>query len=451
MRIAIIGTGYVGLVTGTCFSEMGNNVICVDSNRKKIKKLKSGITPIFEPGLSDMIRNNAAKGNLNFTTNTKSAVEKSDLILIAVGTPQGEDGSADLQYVLEVAKDIGKYLGHPAIIIDKSTVPVGTADKVRKVIAGELKKRKRKIRFDVVSNPEFLKEGAAISDFMKPDRVVVGVEKKESIEIMKELYAPFTRNYERLVIMDIRSAEVTKYAANAMLATRISFMNELARLCEKVGADINMVRQGMGSDQRIGHHFLYAGCGYGGSCFPKDIQALIRTGNDHGEEMHIITATEEANQRQKKILVEKIVKRFGENLKGKKFALWGLSFKPETDDMRYAPSIVITEELIKRGARVCTYDPKAHEEAKNCYLKNIRGVVYCQNKEATLAKADALIIATEWKEFRSPNFSSMKKRMKRPIIFDGRNIYDCIRMKEYDFEYYPIGVGRKSCNIKHVT
>ena len=391
----MIGTGYVGLVTGTCFSEMGNDVICVDSNPEKIKKLKKGLSPIFEPGLENMIQANLAKKNLFFSTNTKTAIEKSDLIFIAVGTPQGEDGSADLRYVLEVARTIGKNLNHDAIIIDKSTVPVGTADQVRKVIAIELKKRKKDVWFDVISNPEFLKEGAAINDFMKPDRIIIGAEHEKSVKIMQELYAPFVRSHEgEIIVMDIRSAEMTKYAANAMLATRISFMNEMALLCEVTGANINDVRKGIGSDPRIGHPFLYTGCGYGGSCFPKDIQALIKTGEENGIYLKVIKAAEEVNKRQKTIIVEKIIKRFGSDLRGKTFALWGLAFKPETDDMRYAPSIVIIEELTRRGAKIQAYDPAAMDEAKKYNFSHKSQITFVENKEAALHNADALIVVT---------------------------------------------------------
>ena len=439
MNIAVVGTGYVGLVTGTCFSEMGNNVICVDIDKEKIENLKKGIIPIYEPGLEPMVLDNYKKGNLHFTTDIKEALEKSDVVFIAVGTPMSEDGSADLQYVLAVAKDIGKYMTHYMVVVDKSTVPVGTADKVKEVIKNELEKRGVDIDFDVVSNPEFLKEGAAIADFMKPDRVVIGAENEKAMNIMKELYRPFTMNYERFIGMDVRSAELTKYAANAMLATKISFMNEMSQIAEKVGADINMVRHGIGSDSRIGYSFIYPGCGYGGSCFPKDVNALNKIALDAGYEPKIIPAVEEVNKAQKLVLVRKIVDRFGEDLKGKTFAIWGLSFKPETDDMREAPSIIIIKELIKKGAKIKAYDPEAMKDAKEFWLKDVE-VEYAPNKYDALNDADALVLVTEWKEFRSPDFEEMKKRLKNPIIFDGRNQYKKDKMKKLGFEYYQIGV-----------
>jgi len=440
MKISIVGTGYVGLVTGTCFAEMGNSVICVDIDENKIEKLKQGVIPIYEPGLETMVKDNYARGTLSFTTDIKEALEKSDVIFIAVGTPQGEDGSADLQYVLKVAEDIGKYMSHEMIVVDKSTVPVGTADKVKAVIQAELDKRGVQIPFHVVSNPEFLKEGSAIEDFMKPDRVVIGAENEYAMDVMKELYAPFTHNHERFIAMDVRSAEMTKYTANAMLATKISFMNEIANICERVGADVNKVRIGIGSDSRIGYSFIYPGCGYGGSCFPKDVQALNKIAQDAGYEPQIIQAVEAVNRKQKRVLVEKVVKRFGEDLSGKTFAVWGLSFKPETDDMREASSITIINELTKRGAKIKAYDPKAMDEAKSFYLKDNPHVEYTKSKYDALDGADAMLLVTEWKEFRSPDFNEMKQRLKTPIIFDGRNQYNIEKMKKKGFEYYQIGV-----------
>ncbi len=439
MNIAVVGTGYVGLVTGTCFAEMGNNIICVDIDEKKIENLKKGIIPIYEPGLEPMVLENYKKGTLNFTTDIKEALDKSDTVFIAVGTPMSEDGSADLQYVLAVAKDIGKYMTHYMVVVDKSTVPVGTADKVKETIKAELDKRGVDIEFDVVSNPEFLKEGAAIADFMKPDRVVIGAENEKAMDVMKELYRPFTMNHERFIGMDVRSAELTKYAANAMLATKISFMNEMSQIAEKVGADINMVRHGIGSDSRIGYSFIYPGCGYGGSCFPKDVNALNKIALDAGYDPKIIPAVEEVNKDQKLVLVRKIVERFGDDLSGKTVAIWGLSFKPETDDMREAPSIIIIKELIKKGAKIKAYDPEAMKDAKEFWLKDVE-VEYAPSKYDALNDADACVLVTEWKEFRSPDFEEMKKRLKNPIIFDGRNQYNKDKMKKLGFEYYQIGV-----------
>lgn len=442
MRIAIIGTGYVGLVTGTCFSEMGNDVICVDTNQEKINQLKTGVIPIYEPGLAEMVRTNVSKGNLFFTTDIKAALESSELCFIAVGTPMGEDGSADLQYVLAVAETIGKHMNRHLYIVDKSTVPVGTAELVRQTIQKELDKRGVKITFDVISNPEFLKEGNACSDFLKPDRIIVGAETSESIEIMQELYAPFIRSNELFIIMDIKSAELTKYAANAMLATKISFINEMSNICEEVGANINKVRMGIGSDNRIGYSFIHPGCGYGGSCFPKDVQALIHISNHFGYQAKILYAVEDVNARQKHLLVKKIVCVYGEDLTGRSFAVWGLAFKPETDDMRAAPSITIISELTKRGAKIKAYDPKAIDEARNCYLKDNENVIYVNSKYDALDDVDALILVTEWKEFRSPDFLEMAKRVKGRKIFDGRNQYKEKILKNYDFEYYQIGVGK---------
>ncbi len=439
MNIAIVGTGYVGLVTGTCFAQMGNNVICVDIDKDKIEGLKKGIIPIYEPGLDVMIEKNYKSKNINFTTNLKEALEKSTVVFIAVGTPMSEDGSADLQYVLTVAKDIGKYMNDYKVVIDKSTVPVGTADKVRDTIQAELDKREKNINFDVVSNPEFLKEGAAIVDFMKPNRVVIGAESEKAMEIMKELYRPFTLNHERFIGMDTRSAELTKYAANAMLATKISFMNEMSQIAENVGANINMVRRGIGSDNRIGYSFIYPGCGYGGSCFPKDVNALVKIAEDSGYKPKIIPAVEEVNANQKMVLVKKIIARFGEDLKGKTFAIWGLSFKPGTDDMREAPSIVIIKELLKKGAKIKAYDPEAMENSKNFWLKN-QSVEYKKSKYDALDNANGLLLITEWKEFRSPDFDEIKKRLKEAVIFDGRNQYDKNKLENMGFEYFQIGV-----------
>lgn len=441
MKISVVGTGYVGLVTGTCFSVMGNTVICVDSDSEKIEKLKKGIIPIYEPGLDELVVENYKKGNLHFTTDIKEALEKTNVLFIAVGTPMGEDGSADLRHVLDVAQSIGKYMTHDMIVVDKSTVPVGTAEKVKATIVEELKKRKASFKVTVVSNPEFLKEGAAVEDFMRPDRVIIGTDDEQALNVMKELYAPFTHSHERFIAMDIRSAEMTKYAANAMLATKISFMNEIANICERVGADVNMVRIGIGSDHRIGYSFIYPGVGYGGSCFPKDVQALIKTAKDHGYEPKIITAVEEVNARQKLSLVDKVVKRFGDNLSGKVFAIWGLAFKPETDDMREAASITIIKELLKRNAKVKAYDPKATQQAKEFYLKGLQNIEYCDSKYDALNGAEALLLVTEWKEFRSPDFDEIKKRLKNPVIFDGRNQYNMKKLKKDGFEIYQIGVG----------
>ncbi|MEJ5360999.1 MAG: UDP-glucose/GDP-mannose dehydrogenase family protein [Spirochaetota bacterium] len=442
MKISVVGTGYVGLVTGTCFAVMGNTVICVDTDSDKIEKLKKGIIPIYEPGLDELVVENYKKGNLLFTTDIKVALEKTNVMFIAVGTPMGEDGSADLRHVLDVAQSIGKYMTHDMIVVDKSTVPVGTAEKVKATIQEELKKRGVTFKVTVVSNPEFLKEGAAVEDFMRPDRVIIGTDDDEALNVMKELYAPFTHSHERFIAMDIRSAEMTKYAANAMLATKISFMNEIANICEKVGADVNMVRIGIGSDHRIGYSFIYPGVGYGGSCFPKDVQALIKTSRDHGYEPKIITAVEEVNARQKLSLVDKVVKRFGQDLSGKVFAIWGLAFKPETDDMREAASITIIKELLKRNAKIKAYDPKATEQAKGYYLKGLHNIEYCDSKYDALTGAEALLLVTEWKEFRSPDFDEVKKRLKNPVIFDGRNQYNIKKLQKDGFEIYQIGVGK---------
>ncbi len=446
MKLAMVGTGYVGLVSGACFAQMGNSVICVDVDREKIEKLKNGVIPIFEPGLEQMVKENYKKGRLQFTTDINEALKSSDIIFIAVGTPMGEDGSADLRYVLEVAKSIGKGMKKPLIVVNKSTVPVGTAKKVKETIKKELQKRVKsgelesEIEFFVVSNPEFLKEGAAIEDFMKPDRVIIGTDDSKPLEVMKELYRPFTLNHERFISMDIPSAELTKYAANAMLATKISFMNEISQIAKRVGANINSIRHGIGSDSRIGYSFIYAGCGYGGSCFPKDVNALIKIALDAGYKPKIIPAVEEVNREQKLELVRMIEDRFGKDLKGREFAIWGLSFKPQTDDMREAPSIVIINELIKRGAKIRAYDPEAMELAKSFWLKDL-DIEYKESKYDTLNGADAMILITEWKEFRSPDFEEMKQRLKSAIIFDGRNQYNQKMLKKYGFEYYQIGVA----------
>lgn len=439
MKITIIGTGYVGLVTGTCLSEMGNNVYCVDIDENKIENLKKGHVPIYEPGLEELVVRNFEHGNLIFTKNLKDGLDHSDICFIAVGTPVGEDGSADLQYVLEAAQEIGQKMSHDLIVINKSTVPVGTADKVKEIIIKELNSRGNDYNISVVSNPEFLKEGAAVEDFMKPDRVVIGCEEDNVIEILKELYAPFIRNQERFITMDVKSAEMTKYASNAMLASRISFMNEMANICERVGADINNVRIGMGSDNRIGYSFLYAGCGYGGSCFPKDIKALIRTAADHEYNSGLLKEIEAVNEHQKLVLVNKIINRFGNDLSGLNFAVWGLSFKPETDDMREASSTVIINELTKLGAKIVAYDPQAMEVARKYYFNDNANMKYGDNKYDVLNDADALILITEWKEFRSPDFEEIEKRIKNKIIFDGRNQFNRENLNNIGFEYFQIG------------
>ncbi len=439
MNIAVVGSGYVGLVSGTCFSEMGNKVTCVDIDQTKIDKLHKGIIPIYEPGLEKMVLKNIAKKSLLFTTKLEEAISDAEIVFIAVGTPMGEDGSADLQYVLAVAREIGQKMNHRLIIVDKSTVPVGTADKVKAAIQEELDKRDVEIEFDVVSNPEFLKEGDAINDFMKPDRVVIGAESDYAFNKMKQLYTPFTMSHERFIGMDIRSAEMTKYAANAMLATKISFMNEIANICERVGADVNNVRIGIGSDSRVGYSFIYPGAGYGGSCFPKDVKALKKIAEEYNYKAQLITSVEEVNNRQKFVIAEKIVKRFGEDLSGKTFGLWGLAFKPGTDDMREAPAIYVVGELVKRGAKVKAYDPKAMGEAQHFYLKDIDGIEYVNSKYEVLQNADALILLTEWKEFRSPDFQEIKSQLISPIVFDGRNQYNVFNLEEKGFEYYQIG------------
>ena len=436
MNISVIGAGYVGLVTGACLADVGNNILCLDLDKEKISSLKNGKIPIYEPGLESLVEKNQRAGRLHFTSDVKQAVEFGELQFIAVGTPSGEDGSADLNYVLEAASSVGQLMISPKIIVNKSTVPVGTGDKVRNVINQELKKRGVSLRFDVVSNPEFLKEGAAIEDFQKPDRIIIGVESDESASVMKALYSPFQRNRNKLIIMDVRSAELTKYASNAMLATRISFMNELANLSEKLGADVEKVRIGVGSDSRIGYSFLYPGCGYGGSCFPKDVKALIKFANDCDYPMKILAAVEDVNDDQKKIIPEKITKFFGVDLSNKTFAIWGLAFKPGTDDMREAPSITVIEDLLEKGAKVKAFDPVASAEAKKIFQSSVE---YCKTPSSAVEGADALIILTEWKEFRSPDFNLLKKSLRSSSIFDGRNLYDPEYLKSFGINYFPIG------------
>jgi UDPglucose 6-dehydrogenase len=441
MKITVFGAGYVGLVTGACLSEMGNHVLCVDVDPRKVQMLNDGEVPIHEPGLETLVRRNAAAGRLQFTTDAAAAVAHGTLQFIGVGTPPDEDGSADLQYVLAVARTIGQHMTDHKVVVDKSTVPVGTADKVRAAISDELARRGVALEYAVVSNPEFLKEGAAIDDFMKPDRIVIGSDDHRATLLMRAVYSPFMRNHERLIVMDVRSAEFTKYAANAMLATRISFMNELARLADVVGADIEWVRKGIGSDPRIGTHFLYPGTGYGGSCFPKDVKALIRTGRDNGVALRVLGAVEQANDAQKLVLVERVVQRFGEDLAGRTFAVWGLAFKPNTDDMREAPSRVVVSELTRRGARVQAYDPVAMVEARRV-MGNTVGLALVDSAEAALKEADALLIVTEWREFRTPDFDRIKADLKQPLILDGRNLYEPELMRSLGIDY--VGVGRGS-------
>lgn len=436
MKIAIVGTGYVGLVTGTCFSEMGVNVTCVDVMESKIENLKKGIIPIYEPGLEDMVHRNYGAGRLKFTTSLASCLNDVEVVFSAVGTPPDEDGSADLSYVLEVARTIGRNMQKYILVVTKSTVPVGTAKKVRAAIQEELDKRSINIQFDVASNPEFLKEGNAINDFMSPDRVVVGVESERAKKLMSKLYKPFLLNNFRVIFMDIPSAEMTKYAANSMLATRISFMNDIANLCELVGADVNMVRSGIGSDTRIGRKFLYPGIGYGGSCFPKDVKALIKTAEQNGYQMRVLHAVEEVNELQKSILFDKLCKHFDNDLKGKTIALWGLAFKPETDDMREAPSLVLIDKLLKVGCKVRAYDPAAMDE---CRHRIGESIYYARDMYDAVLDADALMLVTEWKEFRLPSWAVIKKTMERAVVLDGRNIYDKKEMEEQGFIYYCIG------------
>jgi len=438
MKVSIIGTGYVGLVTGACLADVGNHVLCLDVDARKIAMLRAGDIPIHEPGLKEIVRANAAAGRLAFTTDAREAALYARLQMIAVGTPPGEDGSADLSYVLAAARGVALHMDGPRIVVDKSTVPVGTADKVRDQLAKTLAERGARFDFSIVSNPEFLKEGAAVEDFMRPDRIVIGAEDSDAIAAMRELYAPFQRNHERLQVMDIRSAELTKYAANAMLATRISFMNELALLAEKLGADIEQVRLGIGSDPRIGYHFLYPGAGYGGSCFPKDVNALLRTAEENALELNVVRAVHAANERQKGVIAGKVVRRFGEDLGERRFALWGLAFKPNTDDMREAPSRVVVDELLRRGARVSAYDPVAMAEARKIYGGEKR-VSFADSPIEAAKDADALVIMTEWKAFRSPDFAQLKRALKTPVIFDGRNLYEPAAVLAQGLEYHPIG------------
>ena len=439
MKITVIGTGYVGLVSGACLADVGNEVMCLDIDERKIAVLCGGGVPIHEPGLDEVVKRNVAAGRLNFTTDIERAVAFGTVQFIAVGTPPDEDGSADLQYVVASSIHIGRHMKDYKLVVDKSTVPVGTADKVHAAIAAELRQRGADVPYSVVSNPEFLKEGAALEDFMRPDRIIVGASDARAINMMRALYAPFNRNHDRIVLMDVRSAELTKYAANAMLATRISFMNELANLAEKLGADIEMVRQGIGSDPRIGYHFLYAGCGYGGSCFPKDVQALVRTARlDAGMELHVLSAVETANDAQKLVLPAKVKKRFGDDLQGRHFALWGLAFKPNTDDMREAPSRYIVKALIDAGATVTAYDPVAIPEAQRAF-GDLHGLSYTDTPLRALEGADALLIATEWKEFRGIDLGSAARILTQPVVFDGRNMYDPRWLRERGIEYHAIG------------
>lgn len=445
MNLTIFGTGYVGLVTGACFAESGNNVCCVDIDEAKIESLRRGEIPIYEPGLSELVKQNSAAGRLTFTTDAAEGIAHGQLIFIAVGTPPREDGSTDLRFVETVARTIGQHLSSPAIVVDKSTVPVGTADKVRAIIDEELRKRDVSIPFDVVSNPEFLKEGAAIEDFMRPDRIVIGAEKPQSIEVMRQLYAPFNRNHNRIMVMDTRSAELTKYAANAMLATKISFMNEIANIAERVGANIENVRLGIGSDSRIGYNFIYAGIGYGGSCFPKDIRALEHTAAEVGYKASLIGEVERVNQRQKRVLLDKILSHFGGNVAGKTFALWGLAFKPKTDDMREAPSRALMEGLWAAGARVRAFDPEAMDMARSIYGES-DNLTLCPTRDEAVRGADALIIATEWRQFRSPDYDLLRNELKDRVIFDGRNMYDPARVAREGFTYYGIGLQSVEAN-----
>ena len=437
MKITIVGTGYVGLVTGTCFAEMGVHVNCVDIDVKKIDGLNNGIIPIYEPDLDNLIAKNTAAGRLKFGTDIATTINDCDVVFSAVGTPPDENGSADLKYVLDVARTVGKNLTKYILFVTKSTVPVGTAELVRKAISEELQKRNLSVPFDVASNPEFLKEGAAINDFMRPDRIVVGVDSEKAKTVMEQLYKPFTLNGHPIIFMDIASAEMTKYAANAMLATRISFMNDIANLCERMGANVNEVRRGIGSDPRIGAKFLYSGCGYGGSCFPKDVKALIKTAEENGYPMRVLQAVEEVNETQKEILFHKFNRHFGGEIKGKTVALWGLSFKPQTDDMREAPALVLIEKLLAAGCKVCAYDPIAMHEAKR---KLGDTITYANDIYETAQNADAILLVTEWKEFRLPDWSAIKKAMKTPVVFDGRNIYDRKDLEQEGFIYYGLGV-----------
>ena len=443
MRVAIFGTGYVGLVTGTCLAEVGHEVLCVDIDQAKVQGLRNGIIPIYEPGLEPMVKANHATGRLRFTTDAADAVGFGEIVFIAVGTPPDEDGSADLQYVLAVARTIGAHLAAPAVVVDKSTVPVGTADRVRDTIAAALRERGADIAFDVVSNPEFLKEGAAVEDCMRPDRIVIGADSPRAVEKLRRLYAPFNRNHDRLVVMDVRSAELTKYAANAMLATKISFMNEIANIAEQVGADIEHVRKGIGSDPRIGWHFIYPGAGYGGSCFPKDVQALARTAQQHGYRAELLDAVEAVNARQKGHLFELMLRHYGgaDALRGRTVALWGLAFKPNTDDMREASSRRLLQQLWDAGAQVRAFDPEAMHEAARIYGTR-EDLVLCDSAGDALAGADALVVLTEWKQFRSPDFAALKARLADAVVFDGRNLYEPAEVEDAGIAYWGIGRGR---------
>jgi UDPglucose 6-dehydrogenase len=438
MKLTVVGTGYVGLVTGACFAEMGNDVLCIDVDADKIARLAKGEIPIFEPGLREIVLRNVEQGRLHFGTDVREGVRFGTMQFIAVGTPPDEDGAADMQHVLAAARSIGEYMTDYKLVIDKSTVPVGTADAVRQAIADALAARGVSVPYSVVSNPEFLKEGAAVEDFMRPDRIVVGADDVRARYLMQALYAPFQRQRDKLILMDVRSAELTKYAANAMLATRISFMNEMALLAEKLGADIEQVRRGIGSDPRIGTQFLYAGCGYGGSCFPKDVKALVHSAAGVGEPLHVLGAVERANERQKRVLVDRIVQRFGEDLTGRHFALWGLAFKPDTDDLREAPSRVIVAELTARGARISAHDPEAMPAARKAFA-HLPGVVFAPTPMQALEGVDALVIVTEWKAYRSPDFERMAALMRQPLIVDGRNLFDPALMRDAGFDYMPIG------------
>ncbi len=442
MKVTVVGTGYVGLVTGACLAEMGNHVVCVDVDERKIKLLNDGGIPIHEPGLEQVVQRNVAAGRLQFTTDVVFGVGHGTMQFIGVGTPPEEDGSADMKYVLAAAQSIGRHMTDYKVIVDKSTVPVGTADRVRDAVTQALAARGLQMEFAVVSNPEFLKEGAAVEDCMRPDRIIIGADDERAILLMRALYMPFMRNHDRLQLMDVRSAEFTKYAANAMLATRISFMNELALLADKVGADIEHVRKGIGSDPRIGTHFLYAGTGYGGSCFPKDVNALVHTGAEHGVSLNVLKAVQAANERQKHVLVDKVVARFGEDLSGRTFALWGLAFKPNTDDMRDAPSRVIVAELARRGAALRAYDPVAMEEAARV-LGAVPALKLVSSANDALTGADALLVITEWKEFRNPDFDAIKASLKQPLVFDGRNLYDPAYLRMLGIEYSGIGRGAR--------
>lgn len=439
MKIAVIGTGYVGLVSGACFSEMGNTVVCVDADEEKINKLKKGIIPIYEPGLEALVNKNIVQKNIFFSTSIKESIKDVSIVFIAVGTPMKEDGAADLQYVLSVAKEIGEHMNNRLVIVNKSTVPVGTADHLKEIVTQELKDRGVVIDFYIVSNPEFLKEGSAITDFMKPDRVIIGSDSKYAANKMKELYSSFFRTHQRYLEMDIRSAEMTKYAANAMLATKISFINEMAIICEKLDADINQVRLGIGSDKRIGYDFIYPGIGYGGTCFPKDISAIQKVATQAGYKPKLLASVSQINQDQKKYFLQKITSRFGENLSEMTFGIWGLTFKPRTNDMREAPSIYIINELIAKGAKIKVYDPKATKESVDFYIDNNDNVLMCNSKYEVLKDSQALILLTEWKEFRSPDFEEIKKELSNPVIFDGRNQYDSFELNNKGFEYYQIG------------